>query len=147
MAKFHHNTFCLNEGTGMICRKAGLEAPCSAEEEDAEYKSVLKALTVHVQTRIVALGLVEHWIPDEAASARCNIFISNLTVCTKLLIILQNQVGSKPGLWSRSLCLKKGLQTGSMLKAVEKAISEGYGVAILNPNANSVWFFSVQLCL
>ena len=38
------------------------------------------------------------------------------------------------------MCLKKGLQTGSMLKAVEKAISEGYGVAILNPNANSVCF-------
>ena len=48
------------------------------------------------------------------------------------------QVGSKPGLWSRSLCLMKGLGDGSMLTAIERALSAGYAVAVLNPNANSV---------
>jgi hypothetical protein len=87
---------------------------------------------------MISLGLMEYWIPDGEDSARCKIFTSDLTSCTKLLIILQNQVGSKPGLWSRSLCLSRGLHAGSMLTAIERATSAGYAVAVLNPNTNSV---------
>ena len=47
---------------------------------------------------MIALGLVERWIPDAEDKARCNVFISDLTTSKKLLIILQNQVG-------QTLCL------------------------------------------
>jgi len=87
---------------------------------------------------MVSLGLVEHWIPDSEDEARCNIFTSDLSSSTRLLVILQNQVGSKPGLWSRSLCLTRGLHVGSMLTAIKHAISAGFAVAVLNPNTNSV---------
>ena len=104
---------------------------------------------------MLSMGLAEHWIPDNEDEARCNIFMSDLSTSTKLLIILQNQVclfvfyfvncvwlrpqvGSKPGLWSRSLCLTKGLHVGGMITAIERAISAGYAVAVLNPNTNSV---------
>lgn len=52
--------------------------------------------------------------------------------------LISMQVGSKPGIWSRSLCLSKGLEVGSMINAVECALSAGYAVGILNPNTNSV---------
>jgi len=91
---------------------------------------------------MLSLGLAELWIPDNEYEARCNIFMSDLNTSTKLLIILQNQVGSKPGLWSRSLCLTRGLHAGSMIAAIEHAVSSGYAVAVLNPNTNSVYFYS-----
>jgi hypothetical protein len=136
---FNHELYDLDEKSGILSRKNGIsEAPLSAEEKNAESRSVLEAVTSFVQARMLSLGLSEHWIPDNDDEARCNIFMSDLTTSKKLLIILQNQVGSKPGLWSRSLCLTKGVHVGSMLTAIERAISAGYAVAVLNPNTNSV---------
>jgi len=138
MAKFAHDAYDLDEKTGMLSRKDGLCLPATAEERNAETCSVLEAVTDFIQAQMISLGLMEYWIPDGEDSARCKIFTSDLTSCTKLLIILQNQVGSKPGLWSRSLCLSRGLHAGSMLTAIERATSAGYAVAVLNPNTNSV---------
>jgi hypothetical protein len=86
------------------------------------------------------MGLVEHWIPDVEVddNARCNIFLSSFKTSSKLLLILLNQVGSRPGIWSRSLCLTRGLKEGSMLSILEQALSTGYNVGVLNPNTNSV---------
>jgi len=64
--------------------------------------------------------------------------MSDLTLATKLIIIIQNQVGSRPGVWSRSLCLTRGLHVGGMVTAIERAKSAGFAVAVLNPNTNSV---------
>ncbi|GMI26863.1 hypothetical protein TeGR_g2543, partial [Tetraparma gracilis] len=61
----------------------------------------------------------------------------NLNTCSKLLVVLQNHVGSQPGIWSRSLCMDNGLNAGSMLPTLLKAASLGYGIAVLNPNSNS----------
>jgi hypothetical protein len=47
-------------------------------------------------------------------------------------------VGGQAGLWSRSLCFSHGLAAGSMLACVQRALAEGYGVLVLNPNLNSV---------
>lgn len=43
-----------------------------------------------------------------------------------------------PGIWSRSLCVEKGLQVGSMLPFFVKAIQLGIGVIVFNPNVNNV---------
>jgi len=80
----------------------------------------------------------EHWIPNEDAVGKCCIYLTeNITTCNKLLVVLQNHVGSQPGIWSRSLCIDNGLNAGSMLPTLLKAASKGYGIAVLNPNANS----------
>jgi hypothetical protein len=43
---------------------------------------------------MLSLGLVEHWIPDRENEACCNIYMSDLTLATKLIIIIQNQVNA-----------------------------------------------------
>ena len=47
-------------------------------------------------------------------------------------------MGGQAGLWSRSLCFSHGLKAGTMLACLERAIADGYGVLVLNPNTNSV---------
>ena len=42
------------------------------------------------------------------------------------------------GIFSRSLCLEKGINKGSMLPYVSRAISSGYAVILMRPNTNSV---------
>jgi len=80
----------------------------------------------------------EHYIPSEDAEGKCCIYLTeNITSCKKLLVVFQNHVGSQPGIWSRSLCIDHGLNAGSMLPTLLKAASKGYGIAVLNPNANS----------
>ena len=55
-----------------------------------------------------------------------------------LLSMFDYKVGSKPGIWSRSLCLSHGLKAGSMLDGIRHALTCGYAVCVLNPNTNSV---------
>ena len=91
---------------------------------------------------------------DEALhpKARIKIYLTrNWKRCEKMLIILQGHGGVRPGIWSRSLCLESNLQAGSMLGLLERAAREGYGVAVLNPNENTVkvqddFSFHVQVC-
>mmetsp|Transcript_26718 Transcript_26718/g.86513 ORF Transcript_26718/g.86513 Transcript_26718/m.86513 type:complete len:229 (+) Transcript_26718:78-764(+) len=134
---FKHPSYIMSED-GKLIRKPGSTRITSSDEQNAEAASVIEALTEYVQGHIRGLGLLEHWIPDADDHARCNIFVSNIDTADKLLVILQNQVGSKPGIWSRSLCLSSGLAVGSMLDAIERALDLGYAVAVLNPNTNSV---------
>ena len=83
------------------------------------------------------MGFAEHFIGVDD-DAKCAIFCSaGWEAAPKLLLVLQNAVGSRPGLWSRSLCVSHGLGAGSMLPCLERALAEGYGVLVLNPNANS----------
>ena len=41
---------------------------------------------------MLSLGLVEHWIPDRENEACCNIYMSDLTLATKLLFFIENLV-------------------------------------------------------
>lgn len=45
-------------------------------------------------------------------------------------------IGVKPGIWSRGLALKNGLQ-GSMMPYFKSAIQNGFGIIVMNPNSNS----------
>ena len=57
--------------------------------------------------------------------------------CDSLLLIIPSS-GTMPGIWSRSLCIEKGLQVGTMLPFFVKAAQLGIGVIVFNPNVNSV---------
>ena len=58
----------------------------------------------------------------------------------KLLVIVQGAgKGLQSGVWSRILCLMKGLNVGSMLPQVQRALNEDYGVIIMNPNQNYIY--------
>ncbi|KAL6046977.1 cotranscriptional regulator FAM172A-like [Balamuthia mandrillaris] len=70
---------------------------------------------------------------------RCNIFLSkNWQRANRLILFICGMGPARAGQWSRKLCLGDSLQTGSLLPYLERAKNEGYGVAILNPNLNSV---------
>ena len=57
--------------------------------------------------------------------------------CDSLLLLIPSS-GTMPGIWSRSLCIEKGLQVGTMLPFFVKAAQLGIGVIVFNPNVNSV---------
>ena len=57
--------------------------------------------------------------------------------CDNLLLIIPSS-GTLSGLWSRSLCIEKGLQVGTMLPFFVKAAQLGIGVIVFNPNVNCV---------
>lgn len=63
---------------------------------------------------------------------------NNWKNASKLLIIIQNSIGSQIGLFSRSICLEQGLRKGSMISYLQSAIESNYGVIILRPNTNSI---------
>mmetsp|Transcript_21890 Transcript_21890/g.68550 ORF Transcript_21890/g.68550 Transcript_21890/m.68550 type:complete len:188 (+) Transcript_21890:44-607(+) len=136
--EFKHALYSLREN-GTLQRKATAAKVTSSDKQNEEEASLIEAITTYVQAKMRCLGLVEHWIPDAEEEARCNIFVSNLDSPSKLLLILQNQVGSKPGIWSRSLCLTQGLEVGSMLSTIERALNHDFAVVVLNPNTNSVY--------
>mmetsp|Transcript_5547 Transcript_5547/g.17493 ORF Transcript_5547/g.17493 Transcript_5547/m.17493 type:complete len:614 (-) Transcript_5547:923-2764(-) len=135
-ARFTHPRYTLGKD-GRIKRKCSA-VHLTSEERNFEEASVIESITDYVQGQMRRLGLLEYWLPDADEEARCNIFASDLHHASKLLVILHNQVGSKPGIWSRSLCLSHGLKVGSMIDAIQRALEFGYAVCVLNPNTNSV---------
>ncbi|GMH86655.1 hypothetical protein TrVE_jg10699 [Triparma verrucosa] len=131
---FEHESYELQDGNKLT--KKDPKSPQTIEE----LESLNEALATYIQTTMKQeIHFVEHWLPSEDADGgKCCIYLTeNLTTCTKLLVVLQNHVGSQPGIWSRSLCMDNGLNAGSMLPTLLKAASLGYGIAVLNPNANS----------
>ena len=72
-----------------------------------------------------AMGFAEHFIGVDD-DAKCAIYCSSgWEAAPKVLLVLQNAVGSCPGVWSRSLCISHGLAFGSMIPCLERALGEG----------------------
>lgn len=138
--EFSHANYELVNGD-RIKRKASAP-PVAEDAQMQEEHSVLEAIISYVQQKLRHdYGFVEIWVPQDEVEneAKCSVLMTDdWQNCEKLLVILQNAVGSQLGVWSRTLCLQDGLARGSMLPYVERARREGYGVAILRPNANSV---------
>lgn len=120
-----------------IVRKTDANIPVPTRKEDAE---VLAELARYVEAKIVnSFGFSHIPIPSEDAIPSTSILASsNWTTASKLLLIIQNASGSQLGIFSRSLCMDKGLSKGSMLPYIERAIAAEYGILILRPNANSI---------
>lgn len=51
-AEFDHEHYVLDKHTGVLSRKVGHVAPKTAEEGNAESRSVLEALAIHVEVAI-----------------------------------------------------------------------------------------------
>ncbi len=128
---FSHPAYSLVDGDKLTRNE-------DADRSIEEMESLLEALGTYVQDTMKSqIHFVEHKIPADQPGA-CSIYLTeNITSCSKLLVVLQNHVGSQPGIWSRSLCMDHGLNVGSMLPTLMKAASLGYGIAVLNPNSNS----------
>jgi len=51
-----------------------------------------------------------------------------------LMVLVPNQTGCPPGIFSRSLCMEQSLRFGSMLPYIDKAIKKGFAVVVCNPD-------------
>ena len=118
-----------------------LEESDEKRSEEDDFASVNEAVRVYVEDRMrKEFGLVEKWVPEDAGpgEARCAAWISeDLASKRAVVALLQNKVGSKPGIWSRSLCKQVGLKEGTMIETIEKCVSSGLGLIIVNANTNS----------
>ena len=96
------------------------------------------------------LGFEQIPIPLVADCPNCvrsSIFATKGCLSVDNLLVIIPSAGTMPGLWSRTLCIEKGLQIGddfrcssrlgTMLPFFIKAINMGLGVIVLNPNVNS----------
>jgi len=121
---------------------------------DAELEEVSNALATYVEEvmkeslgfEIVPLLIAPDFTDTEGTgnwqdttAATTSILASpGWTSAKKILIMIHNASGSHIGIWSRSLCLEQGLNAGTMLPYIEKAVAAGYAVLVLRPNTNSV---------
>jgi len=81
-------------GEGLkIQRRADAAAPTSRAEHDLEEESLQAELKRFMGASMIALGFKEAWIPDEEASAKCPIYVSNgWEKAPRLLMVIINQV-------------------------------------------------------
>lgn len=135
---FAHPLYAM-DADGMIHLKAtgkGLDETDIAVHQD----EVINAVVKYVQDSMKKeLGFKEVYLPSADAPVKANLFVSaNYDSCKKLLVFVAVSRGLFPGLWSRGLVLHAGVKAGSMLEYFRKAIDEGYGIIVANPNKNVI---------
>ena len=120
MATFQHPNYTFENDK--ITRKTDAPKPTFAEDGE-----VITELGRFVQEKIVAdYGFVHIPVPEEDSEISTSIVASSdWQTNKKLFIIIQNASGSMLGIFSRSLCMDKGLTKGSMLGYIKKARDMG----------------------
>ncbi|KAG3038227.1 hypothetical protein PC119_g2980 [Phytophthora cactorum] len=138
---FSHPLYAM-DAEGMIHLKAtgkGLDDSDLAVHQDEIINTVVKYVQDSMRKE---LGFREVFIPASStpeAPVKANVFVSrNYETCKKLLVFVAVSRGLYPGLWSRGLVLHAGVKSGSMLEYFRKAIDEGYGIIVANPNKNVI---------
>ncbi|KAL3668953.1 hypothetical protein V7S43_006241 [Phytophthora oleae] len=138
---FSHPLYAM-DAEGMIHLKAtgkGLDDSDLAVHQDEIINTVVKYVQDSMRKE---LGFREVFIPANStpeAPVKANVFVSrNYESCKKLLVFVAVSRGLYPGLWSRGLVLHAGVKSGSMLEYFRKAIDEGYGIIVANPNKNVI---------
>ncbi|KAF1334071.1 Agc/akt protein kinase, partial [Globisporangium splendens] len=135
---FSHPLYAM-DAEGMVHLKAtgkGLDETDIAVHQD----EIINAVVKYVQDSMKKeLGFKEVFLPSADAPVKANLFVSgNYETCKKLLVFVAVSRGLFPGLWSRGLVLHAGVKSGSMLEYFRKAIDEGYGIIVANPNKNVI---------
>jgi hypothetical protein len=99
---------------------------------------VLPFVNSHIEEKMLDLGLEKISLPGPDAVASCDIYASSdLGSFANILVLVTNKRDTKPGIWSRGVCVSNGLNEGSMISTIKAAISTGYGLVILNARTNS----------
>lgn len=135
---FSHPLYAM-DSEGMIHLKAtgkGLDESDIAVHQEEIINTVVKYVQDSMKKE---LGFREVFLPSADAPVKANLFVSsNYDTCKKLLVFVAVSRGLYPGLWSRGLVLHAGVKSGSMLEYFRKAIDEGYGIIVANPNKNVI---------
>lgn len=54
----------------------------------------------------------------------------------KLMVLIHGSGAVRAGQWSRKLIINEDIDTGSQLPYIRRALADGYGVIVMNPNLN-----------
>ncbi|XP_053242201.1 putative protein FAM172B [Podarcis raffonei] len=91
------------------------------------------------------------YIPTDAPdNDLCSFFFMSenaLTNCSTLVILLQDKGPFHAGQWGRKVIVHEGLQHGSQIPFIIKALQCSWGVIVLNPNDNFIELKTEQECL
>jgi hypothetical protein len=138
------------KGTGELVVSSSGQIQGLNEEAERELQEIIVR---HVQLKMKKeLNYDEVMVPTEELvdmDARpsteaehhptCNIFMSpKFEEAEHLLLFVHSSKGIQPGIWSRSLCLRSGIQAGSMLSYFKTAVEANFASIVLNPNTNMV---------
>ncbi|XP_054842274.1 cotranscriptional regulator FAM172A isoform X2 [Eublepharis macularius] len=88
------------------------------------------------QKRYEALGEVD----TAESEPRSFIFMSEdaMTNPDKLMVLIHGSGVVRAGQWARRLIINEDLDSGTQIPYIKRAIEEGYGVIVLNPNENYI---------
>ncbi|XP_015283205.1 PREDICTED: protein FAM172A isoform X3 [Gekko japonicus] len=82
------------------------------------------------------------YIPVDAMESepRSFIFMSEdaMTNPDKLMVLIHGSGVVRAGQWARRLIINEDLNSGTQIPYIKRAIEEGYGVIVLNPNENYI---------
>mmetsp|Transcript_21884 Transcript_21884/g.31883 ORF Transcript_21884/g.31883 Transcript_21884/m.31883 type:complete len:736 (+) Transcript_21884:44-2251(+) len=132
---FSHPNYILLDNERIVRRAQTTSPPSLSEEQE-----LLTATAQYIHNTLINhMNFEEILIPDDESEISTSILVTNdWQTNTRLLLVIQNAVGSLMGIFSRTLCLEQGLSKGSMLPYIKHARRAGYAVMILRPNTNSV---------
>ncbi|KAB5528438.1 hypothetical protein PHYPO_G00140180 [Pangasianodon hypophthalmus] len=86
--------------------------------------------------------LRKEMLPVDATESEPKSFIylseDALTNQDKLLVLIHGSGVVRAGQWARRLIINEDLDSGTQIPFIKKAMQEGYGVIVLNPNENAL---------
>ncbi|XP_026310067.1 cotranscriptional regulator FAM172A isoform X13 [Piliocolobus tephrosceles] len=81
-------------------------------------------------------------IPVDATESEPKSFIfmseDALTNPQKLMVLIHGSGVVRAGQWARRLIINEDLDSGTQIPFIKRAVAEGYGVIVLNPNENYI---------
>ncbi|XP_013867969.1 cotranscriptional regulator ARB2A homolog isoform X1 [Austrofundulus limnaeus] len=85
-------------------------------------------------------NLTKEMLPVDATEDEPTSFIylspDALSNPSKLLVLIQGSGVVRAGQWARRLIINQDLDSGTQIPFIKRAMKEGYGVMVLNPNLN-----------
>uniref|UniRef100_A0A4W4FY32 Arb2 domain-containing protein n=1 Tax=Electrophorus electricus TaxID=8005 RepID=A0A4W4FY32_ELEEL len=105
------------------------------------YEALGEIITQHVYERLEQdCGLRRQTLPVDATEDEPKTFMymseDALSNPSRLLILIQGSGVVRAGQWARRLIINNDLDSGTQIPFITRAIEEGYGVVVLNPNDN-----------
>lgn len=133
---FDHPLYEMNNDGMVTLRATGI--PLQGADLAVHQDELMNAVVQYVHESMrTELHFQEEYIPAPDSPVKANVFVShNYKTCERLLIFVAVSRNLQPGLWSRGLVLHAGVKSGSMLEYFRKALQEGYGIIVTNPNKN-----------
>uniref|UniRef100_S4RLZ0 Family with sequence similarity 172 member A n=1 Tax=Petromyzon marinus TaxID=7757 RepID=S4RLZ0_PETMA len=111
--------------------------------DQRRYEALGEVITEYVYELLVKeCGLEKHYVPVEAINDNepfSFIFMSpGALQQEKLLLLVHGSGVVRAGQWARRLIINDCLDSGTQIPYIKRAMEEGYGVVVLNPNDNRI---------